>query len=72
MESCQNLEKTLKKTNYSSEIYQVKPVYTKQKPANQLVTQVNWMISIKPDPILEISEQEETHQSLTDLRINKQ
>ena len=41
MESCQNLEKTLKKTNYSSEIYQVKPVYTKQKPANQLVTQVN-------------------------------
>ena len=41
MKSCQNLGKTLRKNNYSSETYQVKPVYTKQKPANQLATQVN-------------------------------
>ena len=40
-ESCQNLGKTLRKTNYSSEIYQVKHVNTIQKPANQLAMQVN-------------------------------
>ena len=40
-ETYQNLEKTLRKTNHSSEIYQVKPVYTIQKPANQLATLVN-------------------------------
>ena len=72
LESCQNLGKTLRKNNYSSEIYQVKPGYTIQKPANQLATQVNWMISIKPNPILEIFRTRRTHQSLSDLRINKQ
>ena len=72
LESCQNLGKTLRKNNYSSEIYQVKPGYTIQKPANQLATQVNWMISIKPNPILETFRTRRTHQSLSDLRINKQ
>ena len=40
-ESCQSLGKTLRKTNYSSEIYQVKPVYTIHKLAHQLVKQFN-------------------------------
>ena len=29
MESCQNLGETLRKIDYSSEIYQVEPVYTR-------------------------------------------
>ena len=34
MESCQNLGKTLRKTNYSSEIYQVEPVSARNQPTN--------------------------------------
>ena len=68
MESCQKLGKKLRKTNYLSEIHQVKPVYAR-KPPNQLATQINCMISIKPNPILEIF-RARRHQSPSDLKIN--
>ena len=64
----QNLGKTLRTTNYSFEIYQLEPVYCK-KTADQLATQVNFMISIKPNQILEIF-RAIIHQSLSDIRIN--
>ena len=76
MESCQNIGKILRKTNYSSEIYEVEPVVyieeTSQPTcdASQLHDQVNCMNSIQPNPILEIF-RARTHQSLSDLRINK-
>ena len=69
MESHQNFGKTLRKTNYSPEIYQVKLVSTETRHAT------NKSIEWSPYNLTQYwkySEQEETHQTLLDLRIKKQ